>query len=359
VPQIGFALNQLLDRTNTRTLFNADGSHMQQLATVGAQIVRLDISLNHAVGWDDAMLGLYAGVVEMLSEAGLSVIGLLSHAIVPGAAPLLWNAPAGQDGTNQFIRDYVAAAHRIVPALPRVTHWEVWNEPNNSGSPPTRIDASLYASLLARAHGAIKALSPQSAVITGGILAFNPDDTCSRAYSGADYLQDVWHALSQAGLSGNLPFDAVGIHMYLDPGGPLNPAHLQGYLNTYYAVIDANMGRRVAHPLPLYITEAGWSTDIDDPKYAGGAVDAETQAANLAALLQVCANNGFVAQDRSDSDAVAPYVAAVCCFDLSCGVRGFGAFDKTGAEKPAVAAIQAFTNAPTGAAAMLAPTASI
>jgi len=58
--------------------------------------------------------------------------------------------------------------------------------------------------------------------------------------------------------------------------------------------------------------------------------------------------NRFVAQNISLVDPVAPYVAAVCYFDLHDGddgmggVRRYGVYNENGAEKPAVAEIQDF-----------------
>ena len=330
--RVGFALNNVLSANGQQVVFDVAGADRAQLQAAQAQVARFELRLDPLPAWNDAVTALYAQVVDKLTGAGIMVIGLLSHQIVPNANQAAWNSPAGPDGTNPFTHDFITAVQWIVPRLPKITHWEIWNEPNST---TTFIDHSLYAALLKRAYDALKATQPQSTVITGGTFAFDQipgSVVLSRANSGSDYLNSVISALIQQGSFTPPPFDAIGLHLYLDQNGDVDAAHLQGYINTYYAVLSAALGRNVPRPMPIFVTEAGWQSTAVTP--AG-------QASNIRTLLQVCRANAFVPQNGSATDAVAPYIDSVCYFDLRDGqVGSFGIYYGSGYAKPAVAVFQ-------------------
>lgn len=330
----GFALTSVLSLDGHSVLFGAQD--LAALTETGAQVARFAISLGSYPAWDDAILSRYAGVAQQLTAAGLSVIGLLTPGVVAQAtqddqSPLGWNvnnsenSPPGVGGDNIFIGSYAVAAQRIVTALPMITQWEIWNEPNAWGSHSGTVYSghsfiypSLYATLLQQTYAAIKAAQPQCTVITGGLLGHNNHGVLSTQNSGADYLQSLYSALATTGQPVAPPWDAVGQHLYMDQAGAVNPAHLQTYLDAIYAVVARNEGAAAARP--LYVTEAAWTT-------APGAVTPDTQASNLLALYQVC--------------RATPFVAAACWFELRDNPPGnqyYGVYNADWSPKPSYGA---------------------
>ena len=264
------------------------------------------------------------------------MIGLLTPGIVAGATqdeqnPLGWNfnnsensAPA-QGGDNAYITAFAEATQQIVAALPMISQWEVWNEPNawanHSGtvySGHSHIYPSLYATLLQLTYAALKTAQPRCTVITGGLLGHNNHGVLSPENSGADYLQRLYSALAPSGSPATPPWDAVGQHLYMDQAGPAKPAHLQTYLNAIHAVITQNEG--TATTRMVYVTEAAWTT-------APGAVTPDMQANNLRALYQVCRATPFV---------------TVCTWfalqDNPAGAQFYGVYNADWSPKPAYGA---------------------
>jgi hypothetical protein len=335
----GIALTNLLG-PNNEILLSAD--RIRLLTATGATTVRLEFRLGASAAWDEELLDLYKIILTNLQHAGVTtIIGELTHQLVQNPNRNEWNAPL-VNGTNQFINQYLNAVHTVVAAFKDfVVVWEIWNEPNNTANDSfTFIQPAVYAALLRQAYHAIKALQQGSVVISGGIFGFDeiPGNQVnfSRNNSGSDYLDSVFASLQQQGGLTPLPLDGIGQHLYLDQGNPLQPAHLQSYINTYYAVIDAYIGRHVPNPLPIYITEAGWATPQGE--------DQDTvQAAKLTTLVEVCKNNALVLQDNTRT-GVAPYVAAVCWFTLYDGQvpKNLGLFTADGVAKPS---LEAFVNA--------------
>lgn len=326
----GCALTAMLSGDGATTLFG--DQDLTALAETGAQVARFDVTLGAYPSWDEAILGRYSDVVQRLAQAGLTIIGLLGPGIVAMAIqdeqnPQSWNfdnsenSASGSGGENSYIDSYVIAAGQIVAGLPAITRWEVWNEPNawasHTGtqySGHSFIYPSLYATLLRGAYAAIKAVQPGATVITGGLLGHNNQGVLSAENSGAGYLQRLYDALALGGPRAQPPCDAIGQHLYVDQGGPVDPAHLQQYLDDVHGVILANEG--AAATRPVFITEAAWTT-------APGAVTPEVQAANLAALYRVCRAN--------------PFVAATCWFELRDSPPGnlyYGVYNADWSPKP-------------------------
>lgn len=275
-------------------VLSADGSsialsagQLADIESLGAQSVRLELRLGSAhPTWDDQIIGLYAQVVASLSSAGLRVIGLVDNTAVYASGQTLWNANNAENGGtglgNPFLDAYLQALARLASALPAVTTWEIWNEPNcwttHSGtvySGSSYMYPSLYASLLARAYPLLKALYPATTVLTGGLFGHDIGGVISSANSGASYLDSVLAVLSQRGIGkhgGPWPFDAAGQHLYLDQGGPLIGGHITTYLG-YLESVLAKYGTGVTRAM---VTEIGWNSRI---------VAVDTQAANVTAAF--------------------------------------------------------------------------
>lgn len=123
------------------------------------------------------------------------------------------------------------------PGSPRVTHWEVWNEPNLALFWPPQPDAEEYVTLLARTHAEIMAADPSATVVLGGLSG-----------SGVDYLQQVYDA-------GGAPyFDVVSVHIYVHPA----LGSIDGVQNALAATREV-MNSNGDDDKPIWLTEIGWS----------------------------------------------------------------------------------------------------
>lgn len=123
------------------------------------------------------------------------------------------------------------------PDSPRLTHWEVWNEPNLALFWPPEANAAEYVALLAATHEAILAADPSATVILGGLSG-----------SGVDYLEQVYDA-------GGAPyFDIVSVHLYVHPSLGSSEG-LQSALASTRQVMNSNGDGEK----PLWLTEIGWS----------------------------------------------------------------------------------------------------
>lgn len=335
----GFALGWVLS-DDARQILLSD-QHIQALRDGGAALVRVDFRLGRHPAWDDAILSQYERVLESLSRAGIGVMGLAGHGIVPNPQQAQWTAHnaeiAGGDGHNPFIDAYVDTVRRLVQRFhQRVPLWELWNEPNvwtsqqrqgnkTAYSGGSYIYPSNYAVLLARAYSAIKGEAGLRDVtlISGGVLGHNNHGATEAGNSGAPYLRAVyemglhgpggWEQVRQ-GL-GSYPLDAVGQHLYLNQGGACSPDQVRAYLDWVHQAVAAYEGGGDAKP--TYLTEAAWTT---------ASVPAPVQAANLNALFSACEQ--------------APYVVAALWYELRENAAGhtyYGVVDTNWQPKPAFA----------------------
>jgi len=135
---------------------------------------------------------------------GMRVLGLITNtpdwAKAPGAA--LYAPPIHADEYATFA---AAVAKRY---RDRVTDWELWNEPNLPrflGFAESR--AAVYVGLLKAAYPAIKAVQPNSTVISAGLSPAVGVD------GPANFLNDMY----VNGAKGY--FDAVAMHPYVFPTG--------------------------------------------------------------------------------------------------------------------------------------------
>ena len=165
---------------------------------------------------------------------------------------------ARYDGT--FIPN--SAPTTAIP-FPRITHWEIWNEPNNALglARPSKLDkrgkpagAGAYKTLLNTAYNAIHAGDPAGgpkAVVIGGAVGGRTGINHVAFYSSLKKL----HA----------KMDAISLHPYslVAKWGPTDGAPGRGYLQPYYRLGNFNRfigfvkGWRGAK-FPIFITEIGW-----------------------------------------------------------------------------------------------------
>lgn len=175
----------------------------------------------------------------------------------------------------------------LVQAFTDIHLWELWNEPNewvqHSGtvySGGSYIYPSLFAALLNQSQPAIKAIRPTDTVITGGLLAQDNTNTNTDS-AGSSYLDALYVAGGWD--THHTPFDAIGLHLYIDQLGALNPQNFQRYIDYYLSADVAHEGE--FRWKQVYVTEFGWTTKQ---------VSEQQQAINLAALLSLLSDQPYI-----------------------------------------------------------------
>lgn len=135
---------------------------------------------------------------------GLKVLGLITNtpdwAKAPGMPPY---APPIDPADYADFTATVAKRYRD-----RVSHWEIWNEPNLPrflGFTESR--AAVYVGLLKAAYPAIKGVQPNSTVMSAGLSPAVGVD------APANFLNDMYTNGAKS------YFDAVAMHPYVFPGG--------------------------------------------------------------------------------------------------------------------------------------------
>ncbi len=138
-------------------------------------------------------------------------------------------------------------------ALPEVRHFELWNEPNLSAylSPQVvdgrRVSLDSYAAMVKAAYPAIKAANPDALVIAG---VGGPRGLTNDTGTGAlDWLRGL--------VQRRIPLDAYSQHVYpaAAPTAKTNAFPSWSSIDQLLAEVE-----RFAPGLPLYITEAGYTT---------------------------------------------------------------------------------------------------
>ena len=139
--------------------------------------------------------------------------------------------------------------------LPEVRHWELWNEPNLSGflRPQFRggrpVALRRYVAMTRRAYPAVKRANGRAVVIAG---VGGPRSSTGRTGTGA--LR--W---AQALARSSARFDAYSQHVY-PAAAPLERTRAFPAWATLPQLIDALDAVRRRRGIPVYITEAGYTT---------------------------------------------------------------------------------------------------
>ena len=147
--------------------------------------------------------------------------------------------------------------------LPRITHWEIWNEPNNAlglAKPNSKKKAGVpagakaYRTLLSTAYNAIHAQDQTGkprAVVIGGAVG---------GRTGVDHVT-FYRQLKSL----KAPMDAISVHPYsiVPAWGPSDGAPGKGYLQPFYRL--GNFNRFISFvkgwkgsSFPIWVTEIGW-----------------------------------------------------------------------------------------------------
>lgn len=193
-------------------------AEMADYASMGVDWVRIDFWWRD-IQWTAAdgpyNWGNHDKVVAAANKYGIKVIAELQG--VPS-----WAKASGGMASDANIKAYVDFAKAAVEHFKgKVQHWEIWNEPNLTmywGAYPNPAD---YTKALKAAYTAIKAVDPNSFVISGG-LSPSPESG-SGWYGAVEFVKQMY----ANGAKGN--FDALGFHPYSWPLMPDDPAAWNGW----------------------------------------------------------------------------------------------------------------------------------
>jgi hypothetical protein len=138
--------------------------------------------------------------------------------------------------------------------LPAVDHWEIWNEPNLSGflcpaEPGTQARVDEYVRMDRAAYPLIKRANPRAIVIAG--VGGPRSSTSATGVSALEWLRAL--------RSAQIPLDAYSQHIY-----PAAPPEAETSVVPSWSTVGRRLDELDAWhtpaPLPLYITEAGYTT---------------------------------------------------------------------------------------------------
>jgi polysaccharide biosynthesis protein PslG len=255
------------DGADMITMSDADLSSVLSMAkSAGMWAVRVDVDWSRVEpvagkrDWTDV-----DRVVHSVVEHGMCPLGLVTYAPAWAADPALnpsghYFAPRDPGTFADFAK---AAAQRY---REDIAVWEVWTEPNTEKFFQPRADAGQYGRLLAATYRALKSVSADIGVVSGGLA---PAEDNGRDISPTTFLERLY-----AG-GYNSSFDAFGIHPYSYPALPNAPgthdwntaARLTLMRDTMVAGGDADKS--------IWITECGAPTG-GAPKAVPDDVQAQT-----------------------------------------------------------------------------------
>jgi hypothetical protein len=183
-------------------------------------------------------------IVARYNRMGLKSMIVLNQETVWGNAP--WS---GSQDWDQYADQLASVSSEIAKRYKRYgdrVAYEIWNEgdlPNNPAS--IFVEPEHFARLLRKVCATIRAVSPESPLIFGG-LATGPEQ-------GIAYLKR-----SLTALGGQWPVDAIGIHPY-GRWGTRAPFDWAQHFGTLGQAFD--LYRREIPDIPFWITEIGVAAD--------------------------------------------------------------------------------------------------
>jgi hypothetical protein len=232
--------------------------------------INYDVSFEHGDRDINAAFQLYEPICRPYLEAGKRIIFILSH-------ETFGENTEGQPVVRpQEFANFVATIVNQWRAWNHQLVWEIWNEPDlgfedehfdpNGQHASVPLTPSAFANLLGLTIRSIRAVDPNSVLISGGLMAGKPN-----------YLRDTIRLLPE-----DVRLDGIAIHPYgqdpeRDPRfGP--HGNLVGLMRAY---------RMHAQGIPLYITEWGVlnqpSAPVEDvAKYAQRFLAASSELAECA-----------------------------------------------------------------------------
>ncbi|MBU7004647.1 MAG: glycosyl hydrolase 53 family protein, partial [Theionarchaea archaeon] len=184
----------------------------------------------------------YDEVVEETAEVGVRILGILDYSAEwASSAPTTWDH-ARDRAPPKNLEDWSNYVFKTVEHFKgRVSHWEVWNEPNTNFFWLPKKDAQGYTNLLRAAYVAAKQADPQCVVLIGGMIGFGPEDL--------EYIEEIYSR------GGGSYFDVFAWHPY--PGDP-NPCLDQFNFTEFMAELKGIISRYGDEHKEIWFTEIAW-----------------------------------------------------------------------------------------------------
>ena len=258
-------------------------------------------------------------LVRATEHYGLDLILRLDH------------PPAWAISSDRFIPVDTEAYARFVSQVAtryrgRIPAYIVWNEPNLAvewaGQPP---DPAGYTSLLCTAHSAIRAVDPETLVVSAGLAPTNHTD--ASALDDRRYLQAMYAAGAAS------CFDILGAHPYgfAYPANDARDDH-DGLNFARLADLRGIMVTEGDGDKPVWATELGWTTDPVGEEQQWLRVSEEEQSRYLVGAFELAAQEW-------------PWLERIAVWNLSTGLaardemRGYSILATDGVPKPAYHAL--------------------
>ena len=197
----------------------------------------------------------YDRIVELSGAYGLRLLVRLSN-------PPAWSRAdphAGDSAPPDDLDDYINYVEAVAQRYRgRVSHYQIWNEPNiypEWGNRP--IDPAAYSQLLCRAYTALKAIDEQIVVISAAIAP-------TIALDGARDLNDLVFLQALYDSGGGDCFDALSAQGYGLRSGPSDRRMRATSVNIarHSAYRDIMVRNGDAHK-PIWLSEAAWNATLD------------------------------------------------------------------------------------------------
>jgi len=209
-------------------------------------------------------------VVRAVTSRGMCVLGLVAY--TPG-----WATDPADHATDTHYRpadpkmfaEFARTAAQRYLGL--IAVWEVWNEPNALAFFKPAPDPAAYGELLSATYTALKSVSADNAVISGGLAP--------AADNGRDISPTTFLAKLYAG-GYNRFFDGFGIHPYSYPALPNAPGTGEWNTALRLGIMYDTMARGGDGDKKVWITECGAPTGTADV-----AVSEQDQAQTLQIML--------------------------------------------------------------------------
>ena len=216
-------------------------------------------------------------VVDRARARGFEVVGIIAY--TPA-----WARVAGGGDTHGYPADPATFAGFARQAAQRystrVTHWEIWNEPNLTNFFRPRPDVGRYVELLAAAAPAVKSVQPNARILNGGLA---PAVDNGSDISPVTFVQQLYAR------GAHQYFDILSVHPYSYPALP-SDASTQSW-NTFYRMrlMRDTMVQYGDAATPVWATEFGAPTGT-----ASNAVSTQRQADIIADGIAEARRLGWV-----------------------------------------------------------------
>lgn len=297
-------------------------STMNAIAAAGTTWVRIGVAWPVAE-WNEGSFnwGPSDRVAQAALGAGLKIDFVVngSGQDVPGGAsnvpPWAQTCSGGCPSASAFGSFASAVAGHYSPM--GIHTYEIWNEPNLASNWGPQASGTQYAALLIQAYKAVKAVDPQSFIVSGGLSPAGNDGT---DVSPQTFLTEMY----AAGAAGHM--DAVGTHPYCFPADPTDSSSASW--NFFYnlptwihqVMVDNGDG-----------SKSVWMTEFGAPTSGSGAVTYAQQAQMIT--------------DAFNQAKQWSWAGPLFVFDWQDSSDSFGLIDSSGNAKPSLSAFESEASA--------------